>query len=320
MNIIKVNNKIILIKKEKVMSKENVVLIVAKGASTNAANVMRRFKGIAAVSVLAVNPNKEALEKFYSTENNSVTLEKEPTYYNVDDGIQTARINFLVQIDPNLVEGQDIKFSVSYFLKNQIKYNKDSTKVQLINAFGETAWVSVEDAKTGKLPDNMKWFDTTGARPALIGEEDLVRFIKALCGIPNKSYSKDGKVITIPDVTQAYCQLDDIKKYFNGNIDELTSVVEAWKDKNKIKLLLGAKVTADNRVFQDVFIQMPLKFSTRNFNPLFKEVASNKDSGRYPNTDFGVEPYPFMEHSLESTSFDTSETTKDEVAPTSWWN
>lgn len=304
--------------------KRNISLLIAKGASTSTSNVVRRYVGIAPAKVLSVNPSKADLEKIYSTPDNPVTLEKEPSYYSVDEaGVKTARINFLVEISPKLTNGESVKTSVSYFLKDQIQYNRDNTKVQVINAFGESTWLTVEEAKAGKIPDRLKWFDGTGVRPAMVGEENLVKFIKALSGIPNKSYTRDGVTVTIPDVTAAYCQLDNIKKYFDGDISELVAVVEAWTNQNMVKLLFGVKTTPDNKMYQDIFIQTPLKNSARDNAAIIKEVRNSKEIGRYPNTYFGEEPYEFGEYVPKATNLEEAVAKGSEddstVPAAGWW-
>lgn len=302
--------------------KQEVSLVIAKGNAAPAnSGIVHRYVGVAPVYVLAVNPDKATLENIYSTPENKVTLDKEPSYYDVDEeGVKTARINFLVQTNPDLCGGVVMKTPVSYYLRDTVRYNRDKTKVQLINIFGETAWVDVSVAETGKLPDSFKWFDTTGCRPALAGEEDLIKFIKAFAAVPVKSFTDEhGTVRNIPDLTAAYCQLDKIKNYFDGDITELVSLVEACKD-HMTQILFGVKTTPDNKQYQDAYIQYPMKASVSSRDRLSKSLKESKDFGRYPNTYFGEEPFVFAEYKPQATDLKTEVAEAPAEAPSAgWW-
>ena len=89
-----------------------------------------------------------------------------------------------------------------------------------------------------------------------------------------------------------------------------------------VKLLFGVKTTPDNKMYQDIFIQTPLKNSARDNTAIIKEVRNSKEIGRYPSTYFGEEPYEFGEYvpatNLEETVAKGSE--DDSAVPAAgWW-
>ena len=51
--------------------------------------------------------------------------------------------------------------------------NRDKTKVQVINAYGDTGWLTAEQWKAKELPEYMvkNGYLTEGMRPAYVGEE-----------------------------------------------------------------------------------------------------------------------------------------------------
>ena len=149
--------------------------------------VRKLYIGIAPVFVLAVNPNKEETEKLYNTE-----LDEAPNYLGKTEvgpegnGIEVpqVRIDFVVKSDPEKCNGIEMLTKVPFFLNKAYRYNKDNTKVEVINKYGETTWLPIGAAKgTEPIPDNMKWYDTSEMRPAYIGEAELTDFIKKFLNI-----------------------------------------------------------------------------------------------------------------------------------------
>ena len=102
-----------------------------------------KFTGYASVFVKGVNATKAELEKFYGRE-----IENEPVYtgVNKDTGKKHVRIEFLVEADKDskLHPGVEFKSKVSFFLNEARKVGSDSGKIQVIDKYGNTAWVTEE--------------------------------------------------------------------------------------------------------------------------------------------------------------------------------
>ena len=286
------------------MKKNNVVFMAFANGSESKDNVRKLYIGVAPVYVLAVNPNKKELEGLYG-----IDLEDAPNYLGESEigpegdkkKVAQARIDFFVKTDAEKC-GIEVMTKVSFFLNKAYKYNRDSTKVMVINKYGETIWLPVECVKDGAaIPENMKWYDTSDMRPAFIGEAELTDFIKKYLNIPNKSFTtKPGETKFISNLADAEARLDNIDKYFKGDFTELQSVIKL-QPKNKVKAMFGVKTTDDNKQYQAVYTQMFLKNAVTDYSKLDKDLKERQANGSYSNTEFSAEP--IHEYVVESTNF-----------------
>lgn len=290
-------------------------------------NPFKRYTGIAPVNVIAVNPNKEEFNKIFNS-----SLEKEPEYYSKDEnGVERARIDFIVKTDPANESSKDINITtrISIFLENRAKYNRDKTKIQVINLYGETTWISPEDLENNTLPENQTWFDKTGMRAAYVGETDLTDFLKAYLCIPNISYKdKTGNMVRRTDKSMCEAQLSDIPKYFKGDISEVKSLIKTWPD-NQVKCAFGVRTTEDNKQYQVVYTRNFLKNTARNTAYLKSQIEAAQNMGSYPNTTFTynaleeyvITPTSFKDEiSATSTSFDDDLPFSEGPSMDSWFN
>lgn len=287
----------------------------ANGKESTEGASIKRYIGVAPVYVLAVNPTKAELEQIYDT-----TLENDPEYISeIEVGqegnrhkVPQVRIDFIVQTDSNRCNGIDMKTKISFFLSREARFNRDNTKIQVINKYGETTWIPKENLATKTIPETLSWFEPADFRPAYIGEEDLTGFIKAYLNIPNKSYKdKSGRVVDIKDKTEAEARLDNIEAYFKGDFSELREAI-ALQPKNKVKVLFGVKATDDSKQYQAVYTQKFLKNNITDYSGLDVDMQTRKANGAYPSTEFEV--CDLKEYSVESTDF-TSTSTQEDKAP-----
>ena len=156
---------------------------------------IKRYIGVASVYVLAVNPTKEDLEKLYERDIENAPVYVEEKEVGKDDNkhmTTQCRIDFIIKADPEKYLGADnqpLNFvnRISLFLRNEYRYNGDKTKVQVIDKYGRTAWVSIEDAKNHVIPQysNGPANIDKDYRPAYYGEETLVKFLIAYLNIPS---------------------------------------------------------------------------------------------------------------------------------------
>ena len=257
--------------------------------------------------MLAVNPDKETLEKLYNT-----TINDGPSYLSeVEVGpegdkhtVPQVRIDFIVQTDPKKCNGIDMKTKIPFFITREVRYNRDRSKVQVINKYGETTWLPIENAKSGTIPSNLNWFEPADFRPAYIGEEDLTGFLKAYLNIPNKSYRKaSGEVVEIPNKADAEARLDKIDNYFKGDYSELREAI-SLQPKNRVKGLFGVRTTEDGKQYQAVYTQKFLKNSVTDYSRLDAELQERKAAGAYPTTEFEV--CDLKEYTVESTDFNNN--------------
>lgn len=308
------------------MKTNKLFMAFATGKESTEGSVVKRYIGVGPVFVLGVNPNKAELEKLYGIE-----LENAPEYLTETEigqegdkhKVPQVRIDFIVQTDPEKCGGIDMKTKVSFFLAKEVRYNRDGSKVQVINKYGETTWLPIENAKAGTVPETLSWFEPADFRPALIGEEELTGFIKAYLNIPNKSYrKKNGEVVEIPNKADAEARLDKVQDYFKGDFSELRNVI-ALQPKNKVKCMFGVKTNDEGKQYQAVYTQKFLKNNVTDYSKLDEEMQERKANGAYPSTEFSV--CDLKEYVVESTSFDNTAgdmpfDAPNEGAPSPWFD
>ena len=108
----------------------------ASGRETTNSQEIKRYIGVAPVFVLAVNPTKDELEKIYNNTSDNAPEYLSKTEVNGKE-VEQVRIDFIVQTNTERSNGIDLKTKLSFFLTNMPKYNRDGSKVQVINKYGE---------------------------------------------------------------------------------------------------------------------------------------------------------------------------------------
>lgn len=305
-------------RKKNPIKRDGIVLMaIAAGQESKESIPSKVHVGVAACTLLAVNPNKNELStKIFGTPERPANIEKEPEYIMVDDKeIKTIRIEFFLKVITEDENAPAIIKRISYFVRNEKYFNKDNTKVQVINAYGDTAWLTKEELTAKQAPAYAPDYVLKGMRVALKGEEDLVRFIKKFMNIPNYAIMKpSGEREVNPNPANCECQLGAIDKYFSGNITEIKEALSLRKT-NKIKLLFGAKVTEDNKVYQDTYSRFPMSYGLRSYESLKRHLEKTIEGGGYANTYFGEFPYEFKEYTIRPSNLQQSVTQAEWGAP-----
>lgn len=280
-------------------------MAVAAGRESTEGSAVKRYIGVAPVFVLTVNPSKEELEKIYGVE-----IEKDPEYLGEmevgDDKhkVPNLRFDFIVKTDAAKC-GIEFTTKVALFLRNEVRYNKDKTKCQVIDKYGRTTWVTPEQLKGHVIPldknGNPLQIDAD-YRPAYEGEENLTNFIKAYLNIPNPMSYVNGKWVENPKVKaeECECRLEHISDYFKGDISEIKSIT-TFQPNNKVKILFGVRNTDDNKQYQAAYVDMFLKNNVTDYSKLDAHMQDRKSHGAYPHTEFKVED--LKEYNVEATDF-----------------
>lgn len=304
------------------MKDNKVFMAFASGKESTEGSVIKRYIGVAPVFVLAVNPDKKKLENV-----TGITLEEEPNYVGEIDvngtKVPNVRISFYIKPDPNKV-GVDINpINMAMFLRKEYRFNGDKTKVQVIDKYGRTAWVTKEQCNKHEIPiysNGQPAKIDAGYRPVYVGEENLINFLKCYLGIPNVDVynSKTGEWSMHATPTDCEASLECIENYFKGDFSELEQII-SLQPNNKVKVLFGVKTTDDNKQYQAVYTQKFLRNNASDYSKLDAEVQDRKNAGAYPNTEFEV--CDFKEYNVEATNFGTevnSDLPADSSSP--WFN
>lgn len=276
----------------------------AKGKESSEEAIIKRYLGIAPVTILSVNPKKEELEKIYNT-----TIDNEPEYLGVTkEGQKQIRLDFIVKTVKEKCEGVELTSKVTFFITDEYRGNKDNTKVQVIDKYGRTAWVTLEQAKNHEIPmySNGPANLDKDYRPCYIGEEDLTNFIQAYLNIPNvMDYVKKAWVMS-KNPSESESRLDKIEDYFKGNISELQEIIKL-QPTNKVKVMFGIRSTEDGRQFQTIYSQKVFKNNVTNYSKLQEEINDRKAAGALSTTEFSIKP--LHEYNVEATDFSKEEPT-----------
>ena len=278
----------------------------AKGSESTEGSVVKKYVGVASVYVVGVNPNKAELEKLYNTQ-----IENEPEYLSeVEVGedkhkVKNVRIDFIVKTVPEKCNGIEFTTKLALFVRNEYRFNKDKSKVQIIDKYGRTAWVTVEQAKAHEIPvyKNGPANIDKDYRPAFVGEEELTNFIKTYLNIPNVMKYVNNTWVMNDNPEDSEARLESIAEYFKGNFKELRDVI-ALQPNNKVKLLFGVRNTDDGKQYQAVYNQMFLRNNTTDYSKLDADLQERKNNGAYPTTEFFVGD--LKEYTVEATNFNTT--------------
>lgn len=279
-----------------------------QGQISSEGGSIKRYIGVASVSVLAINPLKEVMEKLYNH-----ALENAPEYIDEVEingtKVPQVRLDFIVKADPEKyldANNQPLDFvsRVSLFIRKAYRYNRDNTKVQVIDKYGRTAWVTIEQAKAHEVPvySNGPANIDKDYRPAYVGEEELIKFLIAYLNIPSCQRFVDGKwVMNDTDkLSDSEAMLEHIDDYFKGDFSELRTII-GYQPNNKVKVLFGIRNTDDNKQYQTVYTRMFLKNGVTDYSRLDKDVRQTQESGALSTSEFDCTE--LHEYVVEGTNF-----------------
>jgi hypothetical protein len=309
----KINNKFKeLYNMKNTNKKQNYLLMsFSTGQESKEGTPLKRYSGVGSVKVLAVNPTKKELEKIYEND-----VDNEPTYKGesdvtvggVDKKVESIRLDFIVETDPAANNGIEVKTKIAFFLNKENRFNKDGSKVQVIDKYGRTAWVTPEELEKKAIPmySNGPASLSPDYRPAYIGEEQLTSFIIDYLNIPGPQNYKEGVWVdkTAKEMANAEARFDEatILKLFTGDVAQIKAIL-AMQPNNKVKACFGVKTADSNVQYQDVYTRMFLKNGVSRYDRLEKDIKSAQDNGSYPNTEFTFGG--LQEHNMQATNFGT---------------
>mgnify|MGYP007038179206 CR=1 FL=1 len=283
--------------------------------STETSDGFKRYIGVGSTFVKAVNPNKKKLDEIMGFESAN-----EPEYLKDGENGKEAHIHFIIETDPQQCNGIDIKTRLMFVLRQAPAYNRDQTKVQVIDGYGNHVWADTEDAKAGKklLSSEGKELKIDSKyRMACVGECDLIDFLKAYLVIQDAFNYVNGAWTKKDNAEDCVFALEHIKDYFKGDFSELSNAI-ALRPNNKVKLLYGVRTTDEGRQYQAVASRGDLilrnSAGSNALSALDKRLSDLKDNGAYPNTEFKVQE--LQEYNVEATNLEKpAETSSDSDMP-----
>lgn len=300
-------------------------MAVARGKEATHEVERKYVTGIGAVGILAVNPTREENNNLFKIANPAKT---DPIEYvgtatvknSKGDEVEVpqVRITFVVETDPTIPcnNGKTIRTTYTHFITKGYRYsNKDGVlKVQVIDNYGRTGWVTPEELKEHKVPIlTIKKGARAGQtfspivanyHPAYIGEPELVKTIIALLALPdvNNWEEKDGERIptlkTDPkELAESECLLEKVDDYFKGDVSEIKDIV-MFQPKNRFKIPFGVRTDKDGNLRQTVFTGYPMKLTLMDYSGFERFMLKEHNENRHMSetytynglTDFSVTP------------------------------
>jgi hypothetical protein len=290
--------------------KENGFSFLAIGKtqeSTEAGEGFKRYVGYGSSKILTFNPTKEKLDEIMGYESSF-----DPKYVDDAEGEKKVNIHFIVETDPDLCNGIDIKNKAMFTLKLKPALSSSGETVEVIDDYGNYSRMNYEDAKAHKpLPGNYK-IDQTGYRIACEGEVDLTVFLKKFLNIPSSlDYSNGVWTVKKDAKTNAQFKLESIKDYFKGDFSEIKEAL-AYQPNNKVKLLYGVKTKEDGKQTQVVCTSADLVLknnaSASEITKAEKDLASAKNAGKYSSIDYRVQE--LQEYDVQPTNLNAAPSAK----------
>jgi hypothetical protein len=194
-----------------------------------------------------------------------------------------------------------------FVLRQAPAYNRDESKVEVIDKYGNHTWVDTELAKAGgKLPENYA-IDQNSYRMACDGECNLVDFLKKYLNVPASLDYINGTWVLAENAADGEFRLEHVKDYFKGDFKELDEAL-AYQPNNKIKLLYGVRTTEDGKQYQTVCTRgnMILRNNAgaKVLAKLEKDLANAKQNGSFPTTEYKVQE--LQEYTVEPTNLSSA--------------
>lgn len=267
--------------------------------TSSAKPVFTRYTGIGIAKVVGINPTMKEINDAFGREvyTNEPTYTQEVEY----DGVKSkmSRVSFLLKFEASDNMGYSDLHFLTISITNKVIKSSDTTnpKVQVIDEFGRTAWVTEDEFKEKKIPvySNGPAKLTNNYHAVLRGEERLVKFISAVRATPSIDvWDPDGKCwVTNKREDAENCKKEipkeDMKKILNGDFSPVRSYLEDVKD-NKVKVVLGVQTSNDGRQYNTIYDGDFMTVFQKKTTNIEKSVREAQANGRYPNTVFTFGP------------------------------
>ena len=216
---------------------------------------IKLYTGPSAMNVVGICPTLGELQTI-----GFKNFDKEPIYVDNSGDIPKVRIDVIFK-------SKDMLGKAAFFLENRQRSNKNGDKVEVINNFGQSTWAAnVEEAleKVGK--GGNKWFKPNGARVALVGEVQLITFLRDWLNVNPEDEAT----------------IDSYENLFKGNFKELQQYVKQ-AEKNTIYTLATVKDGKYQQIHTGFFARSQFTLPTV-MRKLMNHVEDQKKAG-YPLKD-----------------------------------
>lgn len=294
-------------------------MFMAFGKVRETKEVQRELiQGVGAVNILAVNPTRAEqnaiLKNDFSLDPiNYIDTAKVKDAKGNEIEVPRVRITFVVKTDPKIACNngiETIQFVSLFLTKGHMYSHKDGVdKIQVIDRFGRTNWVTSEELKVHAIPmNNIKKGKFAGTqrpanldpqyRPAYIGEAEIIDHINKFLNFPRpdvwnrelETYVLKTNQAELKD-SEVYFEEEQCEAFFKGDVSVIRDALMG-APKNAYKLGFGVRTKNDGTLQQAVYTRMPMSLSTLNFKDfeaaLIADAAANPP--RHPDTFYKAAP------------------------------
>lgn len=267
----------------------------------------KRFVGVGSFRVVGVNPTRAELEDFYGREvaNEPVYLFPKKDEKNNNADYTQMRVTFMIVADPpqnidpeekeaiktNAALKEPLKLLAKFFIDSRYRFNGDRNKIQVIDKYGRTAWVTIDQAKNHQIPvySNGPAKLDPEYRPAYVGEEELCEFMLNYLNVtPIDVWNKNtGQWMTNPHPEDCEGSLEHIQDYFKGNITELKEYCKLMPT-NRIKVCVGVNVDSEGKEYDAVYVRKTLRNGSRSYTPIKDAMEGSTSNDIYTDDPAGL--------------------------------
>lgn len=279
--------------------------VIASGKSLNSGNgtasERRYYQGVDNASIDAFCPTANELRKMFP---NAKEIQ-DPVYVGTTevDGktVPNVRIDVFTS---NVMQGIYCRFSM--FLTKAYVKGSASGKIQVIDIYGRTAWVTPEELAAHKIPmySNGPADLDADYRPVFRGEAELTKLVKCLLGIDdvrqwNPSENRFANITDPAKLEDCKCrfELSELDAFFKGKFDVLKDYAR-YETKNDVKFMYGVRTANNGNIYQDICSSEFMKKNARgayDFEQLLNSrTFTNVEYSAEPIHEYAVNPTPVV--------------------------
>jgi len=276
--------------------KASINMALSAGKQTTEGGSFKMYVGLTPIGCKVVCPTKEQLSEITGRE-----WSKDMSYLKTDDqGVKQVNLTFPMTVDTKVGEDEvHLMILQNISLWNAPRYKQDGSKFQVTDKWGNFSWVTEEEFNNHTTPlsnagKKLK-IDANTWRRAYRGEENLMKFLKPRLNITDAFEYKNGEWVLKADTTGCECRLDEVAKYFEGNVSEIQNALN-FMPENKVKGFVYVDEYEGKQ--RQAIAREYVNLASNKYGDLEREIENiNSNKG----TTFAL--CEFQEYKVESTQF-----------------